>query len=168
MATLTVKNLPDALYARLKSRADAQRRSINAEAIVCLERMLSDEDPSPHSWTEPAASARVPRSRVAESVASYDLDPPVAPETRESFRVPISEEILALLPEPVRSRLTRDGSDSLLVEVDRFGRVSISPALPTLDELFMSIPALGIDPDRAIEEAKSDRADRLVERLHEG
>lgn len=44
MSTLTVKNLPDALYARLKARAGANRRSINAEAIVLLERSLDEGD----------------------------------------------------------------------------------------------------------------------------
>jgi plasmid stability protein/bifunctional DNA-binding transcriptional regulator/antitoxin component of YhaV-PrlF toxin-antitoxin module len=168
MATLTVKNLPDALYARLKSRADAQRRSINAEAIVCLERVLSDDDPKPESRLEPAARARDSHMRIAESSAHYDPSPSVAPEARESYRVSLPSQILALLPEPVRSRLTAGGSDRLIIEVDSSGRVSIAPALPTIDELFMSVPALGIDPDRAIEEAKADRADRLVEGLREG
>ncbi len=48
MATLTVKNLPDELYERLKRRARARRRSINSEAIVLLEEALkapsSDEE----------------------------------------------------------------------------------------------------------------------------
>lgn len=40
MATMTIKKLPDPLYARLKASAERHRRSINAEAIVCLERAL--------------------------------------------------------------------------------------------------------------------------------
>jgi len=40
MATMTVKKMPDALYERLKERAARNRRSINAEAIECLERAL--------------------------------------------------------------------------------------------------------------------------------
>ena len=40
MRTLTIENLPDDLYARLKDRADRNRRSLNAEAIVCLEHSL--------------------------------------------------------------------------------------------------------------------------------
>ncbi|HEX2638738.1 MAG TPA: hypothetical protein VHL81_16500 [Gemmatimonadales bacterium] len=43
MATLTLKNLPDDLYARLKERAAGNRRSLNAEAILCLERMLESQ-----------------------------------------------------------------------------------------------------------------------------
>lgn len=40
MATMTIKKLPDVLYARLKASAERHRRSINAEAIVCLQRGL--------------------------------------------------------------------------------------------------------------------------------
>lgn len=42
MATLTIKNIPDDLYKQLKQSADAHRRSINSEAIVCLERSLQN------------------------------------------------------------------------------------------------------------------------------
>jgi plasmid stability protein len=41
MATnLTLKNIPDELYDRLKASAEAHRRSLNSEAIVCLEAVL--------------------------------------------------------------------------------------------------------------------------------
>ncbi len=42
MATLTIKNLPDPLYAQLKARAAEHRRSINSEAILAVERALTD------------------------------------------------------------------------------------------------------------------------------
>ncbi|MCA3180211.1 MAG: hypothetical protein O9345_03045 [Burkholderiaceae bacterium] len=38
--SLTLKNLPDEVYARLKDSAQAHRRSLNREAIVCLEAAL--------------------------------------------------------------------------------------------------------------------------------
>ena len=38
--TLTLKNIPDAVYERLKNSADSHRRSLNSEAIVCLESVL--------------------------------------------------------------------------------------------------------------------------------
>jgi plasmid stability protein len=38
--TLTLKNIPDAVYERLKLSAQAHRRSMNSEAIVCLEAGL--------------------------------------------------------------------------------------------------------------------------------
>jgi antitoxin FitA len=41
MATnITLKNIPDDVYARLKHAAENHRRSINSEAIVCLEAAL--------------------------------------------------------------------------------------------------------------------------------
>ncbi|WP_255105495.1 MULTISPECIES: FitA-like ribbon-helix-helix domain-containing protein [unclassified Synechococcus] len=39
--SLTLKNLPDALHARLSAAARQHRRSLNSEAIVCLEAGLT-------------------------------------------------------------------------------------------------------------------------------
>lgn len=44
--TLTLKNLPDALHARLTAAAKRHRRSLNNEAIVCLEAGLGSASPS--------------------------------------------------------------------------------------------------------------------------
>jgi plasmid stability protein len=41
MATITVKNIPDELYARLKAVAENNRRSINGEIIRRIERSLT-------------------------------------------------------------------------------------------------------------------------------
>lgn len=38
--TLTLKNIPDEVYERLKLSAQAHRRSMNSAAIVCLETAL--------------------------------------------------------------------------------------------------------------------------------
>ena len=38
--TLTLKNIPDEVYVRLKAAAESHRRSLNSEAIVCLESVL--------------------------------------------------------------------------------------------------------------------------------
>ena len=43
MATVTVKNIPDDLYARLKVAAAKNRRSINSEIIICLEHSLLEQ-----------------------------------------------------------------------------------------------------------------------------
>lgn len=42
MANLTVKDLPDALYEKLKQQARAHRRSIASETTVILERALGE------------------------------------------------------------------------------------------------------------------------------
>lgn len=38
--TLTLKNIPDEIYERLKDSAETNRRSLNSEAILCLETVL--------------------------------------------------------------------------------------------------------------------------------
>jgi plasmid stability protein len=40
MATVTVKNIPNELYERLKSVAEINRRSINSEIIMCIENTV--------------------------------------------------------------------------------------------------------------------------------
>ena len=39
--TLTLKNIPDEIYEQLKTAAEMHRRSLNSEAIVCLETVLA-------------------------------------------------------------------------------------------------------------------------------
>jgi plasmid stability protein len=45
MATLTIKNMPDELYATLTRKAKKNRRSINSEAIFRLEQTLKVSRP---------------------------------------------------------------------------------------------------------------------------
>ena len=52
MATLTIKNIPDALHQRLKERAKQHRRSINSEVIVCLEQVLGRAPIDPTAFLE--------------------------------------------------------------------------------------------------------------------
>ena len=47
--TMTIKNVPEELYERLKQSATLHRRSINSEAIVCLERALQSERVDPEA-----------------------------------------------------------------------------------------------------------------------
>ena len=54
MATITVKNIPDDLYARLKAAAAQNRRSINSEIIVCIEDKLVGQ--------------KIPAEQILESV----------------------------------------------------------------------------------------------------
>lgn len=43
MPAITVKNIPDTLYNRLKESAEAHHRSINSELIFCLEKVLAPQ-----------------------------------------------------------------------------------------------------------------------------
>jgi plasmid stability protein len=47
MPSVTIKGLPDELYERLRRSAAENRRSINREVIVCLERALGHESIDP-------------------------------------------------------------------------------------------------------------------------
>lgn len=39
-ATVTIKNIPDPVYLRLKEAARAHHRSLNSEVVACLEQVL--------------------------------------------------------------------------------------------------------------------------------
>lgn len=41
MAAITVKNIPDELYQKLKNSAGKNHRSLNSEVIACLDKVLS-------------------------------------------------------------------------------------------------------------------------------
>lgn len=43
MTTFTVKNIPPDLYKKLKKSADMNRRSINSEIIVCIEKSVESK-----------------------------------------------------------------------------------------------------------------------------
>ena len=66
--TLTLKNLPDALHARLAAAARRHRRSLNQEAIVCLEAGLQA---APLSVEQQLAEIRALR----ESLGPHSFDP---------------------------------------------------------------------------------------------
>jgi plasmid stability protein len=66
---LTLKNIPDTLYERLKAAAAAHRRSMNSEAIVCLEAVLM---PTKLPANERLARARKLRSALAQRTFHAD------------------------------------------------------------------------------------------------
>ena len=63
MATMTLKNVPDELYEMLKRSAERHRRSINREAIVCLERALGS---GPADTADVLRQARALRGRATD------------------------------------------------------------------------------------------------------
>lgn len=58
---LTLKNIPDEVYQRLRAAATTHRRSLNSEAIVCLEAVLL---PSKVPPSERLARARELRAEL--------------------------------------------------------------------------------------------------------
>jgi antitoxin FitA len=71
--TLTLKNIPDEVYERLKSAAARNRRSLNREAIVVLESALA---PDPVSALERLLRARALRAALLARArfAAKDID----------------------------------------------------------------------------------------------
>lgn len=70
--TLTLKNIPDEVYRRLKASAETHRRSLNSEAIVCLESVLLPGTVAP---AERLARARAMRAALPKSkFKARDID----------------------------------------------------------------------------------------------
>ena len=69
--SLTLKNVPDDVYDRLKWSAETHRRSINSEAIVCLEAVLVPARVSPN---ERVARARAMREKMSATFKAEDID----------------------------------------------------------------------------------------------
>jgi plasmid stability protein len=70
--TLTLKNIPDDVYDRLKLSAETHRRSMNSEAIVCLEAALL---PCRLTPAERLARARALRSALPKGkFRARDID----------------------------------------------------------------------------------------------
>ncbi len=70
--TLTLKNIPDDVYVRLKRSAETHRRSLNREAIVCLESVLTPRMIAP---SERLARARELRSTLPKKMFfTKDID----------------------------------------------------------------------------------------------
>lgn len=72
MVTLTLKNIPDEVHARLKESAERNRRSLNSEILARLERELAAPtvDPEAHARELKQFTARMPRVAHA-SVGRY-------------------------------------------------------------------------------------------------
>ncbi len=69
--TLTLKNIPDEIYTRLKTSAELHRRSINSEAIICLEAILA---PGRFDAGERLRRARLLRSQIGATVQAGEID----------------------------------------------------------------------------------------------
>ncbi|MDR1936807.1 MAG: Arc family DNA-binding protein [Candidatus Accumulibacter sp.] len=71
-SSVTLKNIPDAVYEHLKAAAERHRRSLNSEAIVCLETVLL---PKHAAVGERLARARELRAGLPEGAfKAEDID----------------------------------------------------------------------------------------------
>jgi plasmid stability protein len=70
MATITLKNIPEQLYQKLKKRAKQHYRSLNSEVIVCLDNVLGSKKVDPNLLLE---RVRDLRSNVSGKLTDKDL-----------------------------------------------------------------------------------------------
>ena len=70
MPSITVKNIPDSIYKKLKQQAEAQHRSMNSEIIACLERTVA---PNRVSSDEILRQARIMRKNVPGSLSAKEI-----------------------------------------------------------------------------------------------
>jgi len=70
MPAITLKNIPDDLYDRLKESARAHRRSLNSEILYCVERTLI---PYRVDVSEHISMARKIREKTADYPLTDDL-----------------------------------------------------------------------------------------------
>ncbi len=75
--TLTLKNIPDTVYQRLKASAEQNRRSMNSEAIVCLEAVLTPTKVPPAARLARARELRAalaPKKFAAREIDAFKRD----------------------------------------------------------------------------------------------
>jgi plasmid stability protein len=70
MRTITLKNIPEQLYQRLKQRATQHRRSLNSEIITSLERVAGNSRVDPDGLL---ARARALRGKISGRLTDKDL-----------------------------------------------------------------------------------------------
>jgi antitoxin FitA len=60
MATITIKNIPETVYQRLKRQAAQSRRSLNQQVIACLEQSTGSVPLDPAAFLARARGIRKP------------------------------------------------------------------------------------------------------------
>jgi antitoxin FitA len=71
MATLTLKNIPDSIYELLKEKAKTNRRSINNEVILLLQKYVAPPDDDVATFLE---EARKLRARAKGMLTIEEID----------------------------------------------------------------------------------------------
>ena len=73
-ATITLKNLPDAVHLALKKAAEANHRSLNGEVLVRLEQSLQSHIVNPQAHADRAHALRLSLGTAARAkVAKIDI-----------------------------------------------------------------------------------------------
>ncbi|HLR32750.1 MAG TPA: Arc family DNA-binding protein [Fodinibius sp.] len=71
MPSITVKNIPEEIYDRVREQAKAHHRSINSEIIACLEQTVASHQVSTDDILQ---EARRLRKKVKSSLSSEEIE----------------------------------------------------------------------------------------------
>jgi hypothetical protein len=71
MPTVTVKNIPADLYEKLKQSAQLNRRSINSEIVICIERAIRTKPIDPDAVL--ATARRLREKTMAHPISDHEL-----------------------------------------------------------------------------------------------
>jgi len=71
MPSITVKNIPEEIYDRVREQANAHHRSINSEIIACLEQTVN---PQHISTNDILQEARRLRKKAKGSLSSEEIE----------------------------------------------------------------------------------------------
>lgn len=71
MPSITVKNIPDEIYDKVRQQAQAHHRSINSEIIACLEQTVQARSISPSDILN---EARRLRKKAKGSLSSKEIE----------------------------------------------------------------------------------------------
>ncbi len=73
-ATITVKNIPDAIHLALKQAAETNHRSLNGEVIARLEQSLHNHAEQPHVHVDRAHALRQSLGKIRRAkLAKIDI-----------------------------------------------------------------------------------------------
>lgn len=100
MATLTLRNVPDELVARLKARAKRHRRSLNNETIAALEladAAASGAAPAPLAAVAPPFDQAATLARIREIQARFPGARNAKPDPRTPEQIQAELDVFARL-----------------------------------------------------------------------
>jgi plasmid stability protein len=144
VATLHVRNVPDELYEELRAAAEADGRSIGAEATHLLGRALRDRDEREERVRDVLSSASPFKARFAATAKELVLRAQALAQEAGAEEVAPPHVLLAMLEDPVlRPTLERGG----------ITEESTRTALPPAAKPRTSPPPVGDDARKMLERA---------------
>jgi len=144
MATLHVRNVPDDLYERLRAAAEAEGRSIGAQAIALLRTGLSLQDVQRQHLEQAVSKGSPFKRRFAEQAKALVLRSQKLAQERGADEVAPAHVLLAMLEDPIlRPTLERGG-----VTLE-----SVTAALPPEARPATRRPPISADARRMLENA---------------